>query len=72
MPPKPGGVSRSVRHGNTANKNRGSVAQFQQKAVASTKVPMKFKKIQAAPEPKPAMDLEDLVVKAKPPKKVKA
>lgn len=50
---------------------RGCAAQYQ-KSVVSTKVPMKFKKLQVAPKAKPAAPIDDTVVKGKPPKKVKS
>lgn len=65
-----GGYSRSVHHGNMTNK-RGAPAQQFQKAFVSKKVPMKFRKANIPPKQKPAIHLEDTVVKAKPPKKVK-
>jgi hypothetical protein len=64
-----GGYSRAVHHGNMANR-RGNVAQYQ-KSVVATKVPMKFKKLQVPPKAKPTITLDDMVVKAKPPKKLK-
>jgi hypothetical protein len=72
MPPKISGMSRNVPSGNTATRSRSSVKQFDQKAVvAASKPAMKFKKAKAAPPAKKAMDIED-VIKAKPPKAVKA
>lgn len=63
-----GGVSRSVHHNNLMNK-KGTAAQYQ-KYVVSSKVPMKFKKVQLPPKKKPTVTLDDVVIKAKPPKKV--
>eukprot|EP00428_Durinskia_dybowskii_P068344 CAMPEP_0170388550 /NCGR_PEP_ID=MMETSP0117_2-20130122/18147_1 /TAXON_ID=400756 /ORGANISM="Durinskia baltica, Strain CSIRO CS-38" /LENGTH=71 /DNA_ID=CAMNT_0010644485 /DNA_START=41 /DNA_END=256 /DNA_ORIENTATION=+ len=71
MPAKrEGGVSRSVMHGNTATRSRSSVAQVQPKAVVKSKAPMKVKRVVESKK-KAALDLED-VIKAKPPKTVKA
>lgn len=67
---KAGGRSRSVQPSNSASKSKASVAQFQQKAVVKSSAPMKVKRV-PVPAKKPALDLED-VIKAKPPKKVKA
>lgn len=61
-----GGVSRSV-HQN--NMKKGAASQYH-KTVVSSKVPMKFKKPYVPPKPKPTVTLDDVVIKAKPPKKV--
>jgi hypothetical protein len=64
-----GGYSRTVHHGNMMNK-RGAAAQFQ-KSARSTKVPMKFKKLNVSPKHKATIHIEETVVKGKPPKTVK-
>jgi hypothetical protein len=64
-----GSVSRSVHHGNMMNK-RGGAEQYQKRAL-STKVPMKFKKVtKVAPVTKKPPTLDDLIVRAGPPKTV--
>lgn len=63
-----GGYSRAVHHGNMMNR-RGHAQQYQ-KSVTSTKVPMKFKKLHVPHKTKATITLDDMVVKAKPPKKV--
>mmetsp|Transcript_123579 Transcript_123579/g.242467 ORF Transcript_123579/g.242467 Transcript_123579/m.242467 type:complete len:128 (-) Transcript_123579:308-691(-) len=64
-----GGYSRAVHHGNMMNK-KGCAAMYQ-KSVVSTKAPSKFKRAPIAPKSKVTVTLDDLVVKAGPPKKEK-
>ena len=67
-----GAVTRNMLNGNFINKQHGTTVEYKKKEVTSaSRATMKFKKEKPAPEAKPSMDLEDLV-KAKPPKRVKA
>lgn len=64
-----GGYSRSVHHGNMMNR-KGAVASYQ-KSVSSTKVPMKYKKVQLAPpKRKEVVKIDEEVIEGKAPKKV--
>lgn len=65
-----GGYSRSIHNGQMMNR-KGGVAQYQ-KAVMSTKVPMKFKKVHVPPAQKhrEVVNADEEVILGKPPKKV--
>lgn len=60
-----GGVSRNVQHGNAINRNGGTVAQFQQKAVVKAQRPVKVKKQSAPAQPPQKTIADETVIVAK-------
>lgn len=66
-----GGHSRSVHHNNMINRRGVCVQGFQKAAINAARMPMKFKKSTMAHKNKTPMTMEDIIIKARPPKTMK-